>query len=89
MKYQRKLTVNEDEDRVYFTFYPDNSEKVIVALPKPESSNQYCYAGNTFSELQQIDPAIIKAKLPVLMQQALLGHPSIALCSTTITKQLK
>lgn len=81
MQYNKILDVNEDDERVYFSFYLDNSNKRIIGVPKIHCENKAIYAGTDFSSLFIVDSHKAKFLLGELMKRAMLMHPASRVCN--------
>lgn len=87
MSYSRVLEVREDNERVYFSFYVQNQQK-IIALPKYQSTNKTIYAGFSFQELNAVSPEEARLMMSHLMREKLKKHPHLAMCDTETVKFL-
>lgn len=81
MKYNKILEVSEDNERVYFSFYVDNSNQRIIGIPKKNCTNKAIYAGTNFSSLSIVDSDKANLLLTELMKRTMLTHPSTQLCN--------
>ena len=84
MKSSKKLEVSEDDERVYFNFFRNNYNSIIIALPKEGFHNKEIYSGRSFNELHIIEDNNIGVIFNDLMKEALgcSSHSSLSLCDT-------
>ena len=87
MNYSKILSVHEDEERVYFTFY-NQSEKKIIGIPKNNCQNKAIYFGATFDKLTLIDSNNAMYLLNEYMKISLISHPSLKVCDNETVKLL-
>ena len=81
MRQRKILDVSEDNERVYFSFYLDNSNIRIFGLPKQNCHNKAIYAGTDYSSLHIVDSQKAKLLLTELMRKTMLSHPAAKLCN--------
>lgn len=86
MRYNKILEVSEDNERVYFSFYLDNSSKRIIGIPKKNCINKAIYAGTNFSSLSIVDSHKANLLLTELMKRTMLTHPATNLCNSETLK---
>ena len=72
MRQRKILDVSEDNERVYFSFYLDNSNIRIFGLPKQNCHNKAIYAGTDYSSLHIIDSQKAKLLLTELMRKTMI-----------------
>lgn len=89
MYYKEILEIREDNDKVYFCFYPNSNEQKIIGFPKKNSNDLSFSAGKEFDRLQvvQIDDA--KLMMSSLMKLAVHTHPIMELCHPNSLKLLE
>ena len=79
MKYDKILEVSQDSERVYFSFFFDNNQR-IIGIPKKDSLNTGIYIGKAFDSLNLVDVEQAKALLTELVKKTMLTHPYRSLC---------
>lgn len=89
MRYKKILDVSDDANRVYFTFFVDNNNSKIIAMPKINCDEKNILVGTSFNSLKIADTEKTSLLLTELMKNALLTHPSTQLCNQETLKLLK
>jgi DNA relaxase NicK len=89
MRYNKILEVSEDNERVYFSFYIDNSNQRIIGIPKENCLNKAMYAGTDFSSLTIVDSHKANLLLTELMKRTMLTHPATQLCNQEALKLIE
>lgn len=89
MYYKEILEVRDDNDKVYFCFYPNSNDQKIIGLPKKSSTNLSICAGKSFHSLAEVSREDASLMLNSLMKAALYSHPFSNLCNPSSLKLLE
>lgn len=81
MRYSKVFEVREDTDRVYFSFFANDTSQRIIAIPKKDAINQAVYAGTSYGALHLVEKEQAKTLLTHLMRRTVALHPAANLCS--------
>jgi hypothetical protein len=89
MYYKEILEVRDDNEKVYFCFYPNSNNQKIIGIPKKNSSNLLICAGKSFDRLSEVTQEEARIMLNSLMRVALHSHPFSDLCNPSSLKLLE